>query len=60
MQELLVSSVRLQLLQDLMQVSTIQYKFITENRDTEAYVDENKESNVDVICYMSNADVICG
>ena len=25
-----------------------------------SYVDENMESNADVICYMSNADVMCG
>ena len=25
-----------------------------------SYVDDNMESNVDVICYMSNADVMCG
>ena len=36
--ELLVSSVRLLLLRDLI-------KFITENKDSQAYVDENIESN---------------
>ena len=25
-----------------------------------SYVDENMGSNADVICYMSNADVMCG
>ena len=25
-----------------------------------SYVDDNMESNADVICYMSNADVMCG
>ena len=38
MQELLVSSVRLFLLRDLI-------KFMTENNDSRAYVDENIESN---------------
>jgi len=36
--ELLVSSVRLLLLQDLI-------KFITENKDSQAFVDENTGSN---------------
>jgi len=36
--ELLVSSVRLLLLRDLI-------KFISENKDSQAYVDENMESN---------------
>ena len=36
--ELLVSSVRLLLLRDLI-------KFITENKDSQAYVDKNIESN---------------
>jgi len=36
--ELLISSVRLLLLRDLR-------KFITENKDSQAYVDENMESN---------------
>ena len=25
-----------------------------------SYVDDNMESNADVICHMSNADFICG
>ena len=37
--ELVVSSVRLLLLRDLI-------KFIIENKDSQAYVDENMESNV--------------
>jgi len=39
--QLLVSSVRLLLLRDLI-------KFITENKDSQAYVDENMGSNADV------------
>ena len=40
--ELIVSSVRLLLLRDLI-------KIITENKDSQAYVDENMESTVPVI-----------